>query len=72
VSSQIREVSFVRANASAPAALLGLRYNDRRGLLAVGIDVDGHDGYDHDPALRRTATPFPISRFAAPPSGWRR
>jgi hypothetical protein len=72
VSSKIREVSFVRANASAPAALLGLRYNDRRGLLAVGIDVDGHDGYDHDQALRRTATPFPISRFAAPPSGWRR
>ena len=41
VSSQIREVEFVRANPSEPAALLGLRYNDRAGLIAMGIDVDG-------------------------------
>lgn len=72
VGSQIREVSFVRANASIPAALLGLRYNDRGGLLAAGIDVDGYDGYDYDQAVRRTATPFPVSRFAPPPRGWQR
>jgi len=74
VSSPIYEVAFVRANSSRPAALLGARYNDREGLIAMGIPVDGTD----DPCaaevdLRRTADPFPATdrRFAAPPPGWR-
>jgi hypothetical protein len=73
VSSQIREVEFVRANPSEPAALLGLRYNDRAGLIAMGIDVDGPWCCSDDSSLRRTADPFPVShtRYARPPSGWR-
>lgn len=69
VSSEIRHVSFVRANASRPSALLGARYNDRAGLLALGIDVDGTG----DLALRQSAQPFPKQqRYARPPSDWRR
>jgi hypothetical protein len=81
VSSQVHEVNFVRANASYPTAVLGVRYNDRNGLLAMGIPVDSYydractsyDGYD-DSDLRRTAEPFPVTdrRFAPPPPGWHR
>jgi hypothetical protein len=71
--SPIREVSFVRASAGRPSVLLGLRYNDRPGLLAVGIDVDNVWGPD-DTYLRQTAHPFPVSThgFSTPPPGWRR
>ena len=81
VSSRVYEVNFVRANASYPTAVLGVRYNDRNGLVAMGIPVDtyydqacgSYDGYD-DGDLRRTAEPFPVTdrRFAAPPPGWQR
>jgi hypothetical protein len=74
VSSPIYEVQFVRESPTRPAVVLGLRYNDRDGLLAMGIDVDGPDwaSYDQEPDLRRTAEPFPAAhRFAAPPPGWR-
>ncbi|MET0283646.1 MAG: hypothetical protein ABW352_04230 [Polyangiales bacterium] len=68
VDSQIEHVSFTRANASRPAALLGARYNDRRGLIALGIDVDGQS----DIALRQSANPFPVSQsYARPPRDWR-
>jgi hypothetical protein len=62
----------VRANPSEPAAVLGLRYNDRAGLIAMGIDVDGPWCCSDDSSLRRTADPFPVShtRYARPPSGW--
>jgi hypothetical protein len=77
VSSPIYEVEFVRANAGRPAAVLGMRYNDREGLIAMGIPVDYvpmNCGEWDDGDLRRTADPFPVSdrRFAAPPPGWRR
>jgi hypothetical protein len=76
VSSPIHEVEFVRANAARPAVILGMRYNDRDGLIAMGIPVDyvPYDcaGWD-DTDLRRTAEPFPATRrFAAPPAGWQR
>jgi hypothetical protein len=81
VSSRVYEVNFVRANASNPTAVLGVRYNDRNGLVAMGIPVDSYydqtcgsyEGYD-DSDLRRTAEPFPVAdrRFAAPPPGWHR
>ena len=72
VSSQIREVEFTRANAGEPAVVMGLRYNDRAGLIAMGIDVDGPWCCSDDSHLRRTADPFPVShtRYARPPSGW--
>jgi hypothetical protein len=71
--SPIHEVSFVRANPSRPSVLLGLRYNDRPGLMAVGIDVDNMWGPD-DTYLRQTAHPFPVSTqgYSTPPPGWRR
>ena len=80
VSSRIHEVEFVRANPSNPSSVLGVRYNDRDGLIAMGIPVDSaydqacvSDYYD-DGEIRRTAEPFPVAdrRFAAPPPGWQR
>lgn len=72
VHSHIQEVEFVRANSSSPSVLLGVRYNDHDGLLAMGVNVDGV--YPNDSDLRRTADPFPASprRYAAPPAGWQR
>jgi hypothetical protein len=73
VHSPIQEVTFVRDNPHHPSAILGLRYNDRAGLLALGIDLDGRFGGD-DAWLRGTADPFPVShrRYATPPRGWNR
>lgn len=73
VTSPVREVSFARANPTHPVVVLGARYNDREGLLALGIDVDGWCSSDDDLSLRQTATPFPGGdrRYAAPPAGWR-
>jgi hypothetical protein len=74
VSSSVHEVEFVRASAGTPELVLGLRYNDRRGLLALGIEVDDpRRGRHGDTWLRQSADPFPVSRsFASPPLGWRR
>jgi hypothetical protein len=74
VASHIQEVEFVRANASVPAVLLGVRYNDHDGLVAMGVNVDGVYPWPGDTELRRTADPFPVSprSYAAPPSGWQR
>ena len=41
VTSNIQEVEFVRANSSVPAVILGVRYNDHDGLVAMGVNVDG-------------------------------
>lgn len=72
VNSPVREVSFVRANATRPSVILGARYNDRQGLLALGINVDGCCDAADDLAWRQSATPFPASdrRYAKPPAGW--
>ena len=72
VNSPVREVSFARTNATHPSVILGVRYNDRDGLVALGIDVDACCAGPEDLAWRATATPFPATerRYAAPPSGW--
>jgi hypothetical protein len=79
VGSAVREVTFVRASASSPAVVLGARYNDHDGLVALGIDVDRDPyacgnawGCDQDLELRQTASPFPVTdrRYAAPPPCW--
>lgn len=75
LTSRIFEAELVRARPTQPSALLGVRYDDRAGLLAMGVRLDD-DGtrcaYDEQD-LRRTADPFPATRrFAPPPSGWRR
>ena len=46
--------------------MIELRYNDRQGLLALGIPVDEAYGRD-DVSLRESADPFPRSRYAVPP-----
>jgi len=70
VGSQVHEVEFVRANGSYPSLTLGMRYNDRSGLIAMGVDVDGP--YYSDVDLRETAEPFPAStrHYARPPRHW--
>jgi len=74
VNSHIQEVEFVRANRSNPSVVLGVRYNDHDGLVAMGVNVDGVYPWANDSDLRRTADPFPVSprRYAAPPVGWQR
>ncbi len=72
--SPVVQVDFVRARPHNPETLLGARYNDRPGLLALGIDVDGnrYRRYHYDAWQRETARPFanlPPS-FSAPPPGW--
>ena len=72
VDSAVQEVPFSRQNASYPSAVLGVRYNDRAGLIAMGVNVDGYPYYENDSYTRRTAEPFPVSerRYATPPRGW--
>jgi hypothetical protein len=79
VGSAVREVAFVRANANTPYIVLAARYNDRDGLVALGINVDPDtcgawsDGAcERDLELRQTANPFPVTerRYAAPPPCW--
>jgi len=73
VDSPTQEVPFVRQSPYTPSALLGVRYNDRSGLLAMGIDVDGNGSFFEDEVYRRrTANPFPNNqhRYATPPPGW--
>lgn len=76
VNSPVQQVAFVRASASSPSVLLGARYNDRDGLLALGIDLDHccADFADDDIALRQSATPFPVidRGYSRPPVGWQK
>jgi hypothetical protein len=77
VGSSVREVTFMRANPSSPSVVLGARYNDHDGLVALGIDVERDPyacggGWACDLELRQTANPFPVTdrRYAAPPPCW--
>ncbi len=69
--SAVARVSFERGRAE-PEAVLTLRYDDRAGLIALGIDVDG-SGWARDEAWRRErADPFRRdASYSAPPPGWR-
>jgi hypothetical protein len=71
VSSQVTEVPFQRA-LQRPDAVIGARYDDRAGLIALGIDVDGNATTEAQ--LRRGAQPFPVVErgYASPPADWRR
>ncbi len=69
------QVAFERAHQGRPDAVLALRYNDRQGLVAMGIQVDPprpqHPWRDEQ-YRRETARPFrdlPRS-FAEPPPNW--
>jgi len=68
--SRVEQVAFERARAR-PDALLTVRYDDRDGLLGLGVDVDGRGRQARDDAwLRERANPFRQDGFAAPPPGW--
>lgn len=67
--SSVQHVSFSRANWSTPVYVLGARYNDRAGLIALGIDVDRRKRTLHELRLRQSASPF-SSGYATPPSDW--
>jgi hypothetical protein len=67
--SRVVEVAFERAS-STPAAMLSLRYDDRPGLRALGIDVDGRRLADRESWRREAAEPFRSDGFAEPPAGW--
>ena len=59
VSSPVEEVVFYRHNPVTPSVVLGVRYNDRSGLVAI-VDVDGDGDNMHDVYLRRSAEPFVV------------
>ena len=69
--SRVETASFERASAR-PQAVLTLRYDDRAGLVALGIDVDGGRHARRDEAWRReTASPFRSeAAYCEPPPGW--
>jgi hypothetical protein len=67
--SRVSYVPFVRANGSRPYAVVEVRYNDRDGLVALGIPLS-RPSDPNDLWLRETANPFPHSGYAAPPPGW--
>lgn len=67
----VTDVPFERANRASPHQLLGLRYDDERGLLALGVDLSPWRRPYEETQRRRYASPFPAQRdFAAPPAGW--
>jgi len=69
--SHVDLVAFERARAE-PEALLTVRYDDRTGLLALGIDVHRRLARRDDAWLRETAQPFRASPgYSQPPPGWR-
>jgi hypothetical protein len=65
--SSVHYTSFQRESPTRPSYIVELRYNDREGLLALGIPVDDVRPYPDDVSVRESADPFPGSRFAAPP-----
>jgi len=69
--SRVSETEFERARAT-PAVVLGLRYDDCAGLLAMGVDAcRGFCPAQRDLHLRQTADPFRRNPpFSQPPPGW--
>lgn len=67
----VTNVPFERANETRPSSLIGLRYNDAHGLMALGIDLTPWRRHYDEAQRRRYATPFPAQpEYATPPPGW--
>lgn len=70
--SDVGTTDFVRAHPTRPAEAVTIYYNDRKGLLALGVPVG--QPQSSDLWERETANPFPAnpvcSQFATPPPGW--
>jgi hypothetical protein len=70
-ASRVEQTAFERASAR-PDAVLTFRYDDREGLLALGIDVDGRYARRDEAWRRETASPFRAdAAYCEPPPGWR-
>lgn len=71
-ASRVRETTFVRASRTSPTQVVSVWYNDRAGLLAMGVPLDDPGAWEV--AKRKNADPFPVNRprrqFATPPAGW--
>jgi hypothetical protein len=68
--SRVERTTFERASAR-PAAVLTFRYDDRDGLLALGIDVDGRGRRGDEAWRRESASPFRgDASYCEPPAGW--
>jgi hypothetical protein len=68
--SHVYETEFERASAQ-PAAVLTVRYNDRQGLVAMGVDLSSAYPHRYEAELRQTAQPFRRDPgFSEPPPGW--
>jgi hypothetical protein len=68
--SHVQRVAFLRESAR-PAATLTLRYDDRPGLLAAGVDLDRGRCVPPEQRVRRDADPFRRDAgYAQPPKGW--
>jgi len=66
-SSHVSWTRFVRRNDRRPDAMAVLRYNNRAGLLALGVTLEPEPDYD-DLYLRESADPFPGRLgFSRPP-----
>ncbi len=65
--SRVRRVAFTRESAR-PEVVLSLRYDDRPGLLAAGVNLDAGRCRTDEAWLRRTSDPFRRDgEFARPP-----
>lgn len=66
--SHVNTTDFERANPRSPSQVVAIRYNDRAGLIALGIVIPTPPRYvDSEVGLRETASPFRETRFAQPP-----
>jgi len=69
-NSHVNWVTFEREG-TRPEVVLSLRYDDRPGLLAAGVNLDPARCEPDDARLRRNADPFRRDvGFAPPPRGW--
>jgi hypothetical protein len=64
-TSPVEYTAFQRGDRTHPTSVLELRYNDRDGLLALGILP--RPPRPSELELRETASPFPVNHFASPP-----
>jgi hypothetical protein len=68
--SHVQRVAFLRES-PRPAATLTLRYDDRPGLLAAGVDLNRGRCVPPEQRVRRDADPFRRDAgYAPPPKGW--
>jgi hypothetical protein len=67
-ASHVDTTVFERDNPSHPSQVVAIRYNDRAGLVALGIAIpQPYADVDRDLRLRETANPFRANRFSQPP-----